>query len=580
MNKAAIYHRPESEYAYLYDERTVHLRLRTAKDVTHVQLLYGDTYEVNGQKWRDEAIEMHLIGITEEHLYWQAEVVPAYRRLKYGFRVMNETEECFFGDRGCYPFEEKYYILPNFYFSLPYLHEIDRFKAPKWVGETVWYQIFPERFANGDSSNDPIGTLPWGSAEPTPHNFFGGDLQGVIDHLDYLKSLGVNGLYFCPLFKATSNHKYDTEDYFMIDPSFGDADLFRQLVAKAHQFGMKVMIDAVFNHMGDCSPQWQDVVQKGKDSIYQDWFHIHSFPVQYTATDNPEVAKDLTYDTFAFTPHMPKWNTANPEVQRYLLNVATYWIREFDIDAWRLDVANEVDHHFWRQFHDACLALKPDFYILGEIWHSAQPWLQGDQFTGVMNYAYCENIVQYFYQKEITSQQLASVLTQQLMLYRQQVNAMNLNMLDSHDTARIKWVLQGDTQLEKQLLTFLFLQQGTPCLYYGTEIGMSGGPDPHNRACMIWDESEWDLDLLAFVKELIALRRRYAELLAHGTWQLEVVAEDHLVLTRANEERQLTAYFNRGEDWLIEVQGDILSAQFYEQKQLKDKGFVITLQQK
>lgn len=580
MNKAAIYHRPESEYAYLYDENTVHIRLRTAKDITQVRLLYGDPYEVDGCKWNDESIEMTIVGITEEHFYWQVSVHPQYRRLKYGFHVISNKESCFFGDRGCYPFEEKYYTIPNFYFSLPYLHEIDRFKVPKWVTKTVWYQIFSERFANGNPKNDPDNVVKWESEDPTPFNFFGGDIQGIIDHLDYLESIGVNGLYLCPIFKATSNHKYDTEDYFLIDPHFGDAKLFKKFVQEAHRRGMRVMIDAVFNHMGDHSPQWQDIIEKGEQSVYKDWFHIHSFPVQYSKTDNPEVAKNLTYDTFAFTPHMPKWNTSNPEVQNYLLKVATYWIKEFDIDAWRLDVANEVDHHFWRKFHDACLELKPDFYILGEIWHSAQPWLQGDQFTGVMNYAYCENILQYFNHKDITSEQLVSVLNQQLMLYQQQVNAMNLNLLDSHDTPRIKWLLNGDMILEKQLLTFMFLQQGTPCIYYGTEIGMNGGADPCNRACMIWDESRWDMELLSFIKQLIDIRKQYSELLAMGTWKMEVVESDHLKLVRSNQSTTMTAYFNRGKDWILDSEDEILIAQQYNQNVLKDKGFVVILHQK
>lgn len=574
MNKAAIYHRPESEYAYMYDEKVVHLRLRTAKDVIKVGVLWGDFYQVDGVKWAEKEEWMTLLAETEEHRYWQISVVPPYRRLKYGFHVIADDEAIFYGDRGCYPYEARYYTIPNFYFVLPYLHQIDRFKAPEWVKKTVWYQIFPERFANGDTSNDPEGALPWGSAEPTPHNFFGGDLQGVLDHMDYLQSLGVNGLYFCPLFKATSNHKYDTEDYYRIDPDFGDGELFKTVVDEAHRRGMRVMIDAVFNHIGDQSPQWQDVVENGEASRYSDWFHIYQFPVTYDATDNFEVAENLTYDTFAFTPHMPKWDTSNPEVCDYLLDIATYWIREYDIDAWRLDVANEVDHQFWKEFHKRCMALKPDFYILGEIWHTSQPWLQGDEFTGVMNYAYCENITQYFYKQDISDKQLISVLNEQLMLYRQQVNAMNLNMMDSHDTARLRWQVAGDDYLQRQILAFMFLQPGTPCLYYGTEIGMTGGPDPHNRACMIWDESKWDITMLNFTKAIVQLRHDYALLLSCGEFHLETCGKNHLCLTRKDEDKTLIAYFNRGKDWVLDSDC-ILYAQNYENGVLKDKGFII-----
>lgn len=576
MNKAAIYHRSESEYAYLYQENEVHLRLRTGRDVTGVKVLAGDPYKFKEEDWDQNAKDMKIVAMTEEHLYWQVSVYPPYHRLKYGFHVIGD-EECFYGDRGCLPYEEAFYRQENVYFSLPYLHEIDRFKVPDWVHETVWYQIFPERFANGDKQNDPEGTLDWGSAAPTPTNFFGGDLQGVIDHLDYLESLGINGLYFCPVFKATSNHKYDTEDYYQIDPSFGTNEQFKSLVNEAHRRGMRVMIDAVFNHIGDYSPQWQDVVAKGEASIYKDWFHVHHFPVSYTKTDNDEVALDLTYDTFAFTPHMPKWNTANPEVRAYLLDVAAYWINEFDIDAWRLDVANEVDHHFWKAFHEVCLSLKDDFYILGEIWHSAQPWLQGDEFTGVMNYAYCENIDSFFNQHLLTAPSFASVLNEQLMLYQEQVNPMNLNLLDSHDKMRLKTLVNGDVVLERQMLAFMFVQPGTPCLYYGTEIGMAGGPDPDNRACMIWDEDQWDHDLLRFTKELIRLRRAYAALLSQGSIHIEAMSDTLIKVVRKWCDQSMVCYFNIGEAVTIPDEGKTLLSQNKEESVLKTKGYTLNL---
>ncbi|MCD5489199.1 ATP-binding cassette domain-containing protein [Lactobacillus delbrueckii subsp. lactis] len=210
-------------------------------------------------------------------------------------------------------------------------------KSPDWVKETVWYQIFPERFANGDKSNDPEGVKDWNpSNHPGREDYYGGDLQGVLDHLDYLQDLGINGLYFCPIFKASSNHKYDTIDYLEIDPDFGDKQLFARLVNEAHARGMKVMLDAVFNHMGDSSMQWQDVVKNGPNSRFANWFHINCFPVE------PYDPADPSYETFAFEKHMPKLNTANLEVVDYLLTIATYWVKEFDIDAWRLDVADEV----------------------------------------------------------------------------------------------------------------------------------------------------------------------------------------------------------------------------------------------
>lgn len=518
MNSAAIYHRPESEYAYLYDSETVHIRLRTAKDdVKRVNLLGGDPYSLAEEKWYDKAIPMIKGLSTDVYDYWTISVTAKHRRLSYAFTLLGvDGLSAFYGEHGVLPLDEKYISMANNYFRLPYFHEVDRAKSPQWVKETVWYQIFPERFANGDAGNDPEGTLKWASKAPDREDHFGGDLQGIIDHLDYIDDLGVNGLYLCPIFKANSNHKYDTIDYLEIDPDFGDKETFKNLVEACHERGIKVMLDAVFNHMGDTSPQWQDVVLNGEKSRFADWFHIHSFPVAYTPTDDFEFAADATYDTFAFTPHMPKLNTANKEVEEHLLQIGQYWIEEFDIDGWRLDVANEVDHQFWKKFHQMCVSLKPDFYILGEIWHSSQSWLHGDEFHAVMNYAYTDAILSYFIKKEIPLDKMISEMNQQLMLYRDTVNQVQFNVLDSHDTPRLLTLAKGDKDLMRQVLAFMYLQPGVPCLYYGDEIGLDGGADPDCRKCMIWDDKQQDQQLLTFMKELIALRRAYHNLLTEG----------------------------------------------------------------
>ncbi|CJH02650.1 neopullulanase [Streptococcus pneumoniae] len=177
--------------------------------------------------------------------------------------------------------------------------------------------------------------------------------------MDYLQDLGITGLYLCPIFESTSNHKYNTTDYFEIDRHFGDKETFRELVDQAHHRGMKVMLDAVFNHIGSQSLQWKNVVKNGEQSAYKDWFHIQQFPV---TTEKLVNKRDLPYHVFGFEDYMPKLNTANPEVKNYLLKVATYWIEEFNIDAWRLDVANEIDHQFWKDFRKAVLAKNPDLF--------------------------------------------------------------------------------------------------------------------------------------------------------------------------------------------------------------------------
>lgn len=582
MNKAAVYHRPESEYAYLYQPDKMHIRIRTAKDdVKKVSVLKGDPYLITEEKWYKEETPMQLIASTDVYDYWQLETGAKYRRLQYGFHIVGKDgEEIFYGDRGVYPFVEEYYEIPNFYFRLPYFQEIDRFKAPEWVKKTVWYQIFPERFANGDTSNDPVGTLPWGSKDPATTDFFGGDLQGVIDHLDYLVDLGITGIYFCPIFKATSNHKYDTIDYYEIDPDFGDKKKFKELVDKAHEKGIRIMLDAVFNHLGNHSPQWQDVIKNGEQSKYKDWFHIRKFPVVESDVDQDI---NLPFETFAFTPRMPKLNTANPEVEAYLLDIATYWIREFDIDAWRLDVANEVDHHFWKKFFEATTALKPDFYILGEIWHSSQRWLEGDEFHGVMNYALTETITDFFVKDQITASKMVAGLNEQMMLYRQQTNEVMFNMLDSHDTARILTFCEGNKDLMKATLAFMFLQMGSPCIYYGTEVAMTGGNDPDCRKCMIWEKDQQDQKMYEFVKKLIDFRKQYQPIISEGDFDWKNIDDvnQSIILERRLGNQRIVGIFNQGAQELCyspDNEAQLLMGNLFEGNQekytIKQNGFV------
>ena len=205
---------------------------------------------------------------------------------------------------------------------------MNNYHAPEWVKDAIFYQIFPERFANGDKNNDPAWVSPWGTT-PTPLTFCGGDLQGILDHLPYLSDLGINALYLTPVFAARSNHKYDTADYFQVDPGFGDQALLKKLVDSAHQSGIRVVLDAVFNHCGDGFWAFQDVIQKGASSPYTNWFFTNSFPIQ-PAPPN--------YQTCGGAGFLPKLNINNPQVREHLLRVATYWLEEVGMDGWRLDV--------------------------------------------------------------------------------------------------------------------------------------------------------------------------------------------------------------------------------------------------
>ncbi len=532
ITKSSLMHFAKSADSYAYDKKTLHIRFRTARsEVKKVTLWIGDPY-----KWQEGGLDggnlggsdahgwiggnevpMHHEGHSEHHDHWFAEFTPPKRRSRYGFILHGrDGEQLLFGERRCIDISDAQVAeielsnLSNF-FCFPYINPKDVLEVPSWVKNTIWYQIFPERFANGRPEISPANVQPWGTP-PTNDNFMGGDLWGVIDKLDYLQELGVNGLYFCPIFKAEANHKYDTIDYMQVDPAFGGNEAFKLLVKEAHRRGMKVMLDAVFNHIGHKSPLWLDVVNNGQNSKYADWFWVNEFPV-YPAQQAP--GDELNYETFANVAEMPKLNTENEACRRYLLDVARYWLEEFDIDGWRLDVANEVDHEFWRDFRRVVKGIKPDCYILGEIWHEGMAWLRGEQYDSLMNYPLTQATVEYFALNSSDKSTFMTDVTRSYLAYPRNVNEAMFNLLESHDTSRIISLCDGNKAKAKLAYLFMFTQAGSPCIYYGGEIGMDGRRGmgmENNRKCMVWDSGEQDLAFQDFIKELITLRKAHPEL--------------------------------------------------------------------
>lgn len=525
ITREGIFHLPKSNYSYGYDSETLHLRIRTKKgEVKKAYLRIGDPYiwEVGGADggnlgaggtgWKVETLPMKKEVETEYFDYWIGEYKPEKKRSRYAFILEGKEEKILFTEKKIYELgkNDDIYILSKVsdFFCFPYLNNIDVPKSPEWAKDMIWYQIFPDRFNNGDPSINPEGVEPWGT-EPTGKNFMGGDLRGIIEKLDYLEDLGITGLYLCPIFKATSNHRYETIDYFQIDPALGDKETFKELVDELHKRNMKILLDGVFNHMGYFSPQWQDVIKNGEKSKFKDWFHINKFP----AVDRPLEKLDgrnLNYETFGRTPKMPKLNTENPDVVEYLLKVGEYWSGEMNIDGWRLDVSNEIDHVFWRKFKERILAVNPNSYIVGEIWHDSLPWLMGDQFNGVMNYPLGDGIKDFFCYDCANGEEFKYMINKVNVSYPKQVNEVMFNLLDSHDTPRILTLAKGSKEKVKLALLFMFTQAGSPCIYYGTEIGMEGnqgnGQEFHRR-CMAWDKEKQDKDMLDFTKKLINMRK-------------------------------------------------------------------------
>ncbi|XMB85997.1 glycoside hydrolase family 13 protein [Mycoplasmatota bacterium WC44] len=528
INIEAIFHEPKSRFAYAYDVNTLHIRIQTKKDnVEKIDLIWGDPFEwVKNEeinKWVNYKTAMIKEYSTEYHDHWFIEIKSDLKRTKYGFHLIGENE-IFYGTRKTTNMPEDTSDLFN-YFNFPYICESDIFTSPKWIKDTTWYHIFLDRFY----TDQPL--LDWNITEVRNNMIFGGDINGVIKKLDYLEDLGINGIYFNPIFESPSAHKYDTTDYYKIDPSFGTNDDFKKLVSEAHKRGMKVMLDAVFGHAGWNHPYWQDVVENGLKSKYADYFIIFKEPVINFELHNGEPrshSKDINYATFAFVKKMPKWNTENPKVRRYLFDIAKYWIEEYNIDAWRYDVSDEISHNFWIELSKELNKIKPDLYQLGENWHNANAWLIHNQFNGVMNYELLFPIWDYFSDK-IDTIEFVNTINKVLTMYPKNILETMYTLVDSHDTNRIKNLVKDQVKLA---YLFLFSFTGQPAIYYGSEVGLDGGQDPDNRRPMLWENQ--DIELRDHIKKLIKLKDFSATKAVDINW---INVDDTLIYSKEENEK-------------------------------------------
>lgn len=464
MNEYALYHRTESNYCYPTSKDEITIRIRVCKDddISKIYLIYGckyDFYAVQHQK------EMKIRYEDNLYKYYEVNLILKDVRLTYIFKILSKGKIYYYSEDGL---SSTYDFKLNFYncFQYAYIHESDVHKMIDFMRKGVFYEIFVDRFKIGNKNKDmSYINMKW-NGKPTPKSFAGGDLEGVISNLNYLKRLGVNGLYLTPIFKSISNHKYDIEDYFEIDKQFGDEETLKRLVKIAHEKKMKVVLDAVFNHISDRSYFFQDAIKYKKQSKYYDWFIFD---------DKGD------YECFSVCKYMPKLNTDNTEVQDYLIKVGKYYIQKFDIDGWRLDVSDEVSHSFWKRFRKELKEVKEDIVLIGENWHDANKYLQGDEFDSIMNYAFTKALLDYLAFNKYSSKQMSEKLNSLLIRNTEQVNRMMLNLMDTHDTLRFYTEINKDLDRYLIALSLLYFYDGVPCLYYGDESLMEGGYDPDSR---------------------------------------------------------------------------------------------------
>lgn len=542
MNKYAVFHVLDTPYAYGKDKDTLIVRVRVARnDIKKCYIHYKDRYDWENSYRKKEMV---IVAETELFTYYQVEVSVFRNRYRYYFEFIDNNDESFeYNERGFVNKNFKYNDMNSFQF--PYIAEEDLYEEEKWLQESIIYQIFPDRFCNGDNSKNTEGTLSWGKGKVNTKSMYGGDLRGVIEKLSYLKELGVNLIYLTPVFKSTTNHKYNTKDYFDIDPQFGTINEARELVEKAHNNDIKIIFDAVFNHSGSDFFAFKDLIKNQQQSKYKEWYFIDSWPVSQ--------AKDKYYTFANGCENMPKLNTNNEEVKEYLLSVGEYWIKEIGIDGWRLDVCDEVGHEFWRAFRKRIKKANKNTIIIGEIMHEANSFLKGDQLDGIMNYPFKNAIIDFFGKNIINAREFLDIMAENRVLYMDSIIRQMWNLIGSHDTKRIYNECEGNINKIKLAIAYQFLYIGVPYIYYGDEIGLDGEDDPDNRKCMIWDEENQNKDLLNFYKMMIKLRKANKELI-YGDFEEIYCKNDLLAFKRVLKDTNILVLFNNSDkDEAIEL---------------------------
>lgn len=407
--------------------------------------------------------------------------------------------------------------------------EVKGVKPPLWVRDAVFYQVFPDRFFNGDPGNDPPDVRPWGE-KPSPTSFFGGDLWGVLEKLDYLEGLGVTALYLTPIFKASTNHRYDVEDYFQVDPVLGGEAALRALVGELHRRGMRIILDGVFNHCGRGHPFFRRAFWD-RGSPYRDWF----------AWEEGEPG----YSCWAGCASLPEWNHDHPKVWEYLLSVVRFWLSEYEIDGWRLDTVEYLPPDFVRAVYQAAKEVNSEAYVLGEVMGLGTPWFRHRALDGVMHYKLWEGLLHFFAREEWDSSRFVRYLWHLWRSYPSWANFSSYTLLGSHDKPRFLTLAGGDAQKFLLAAAFLFAYPGAPAIYYGDEVGLEGGEDPDCRRCFPWERVSPGNPVLSIFRKLVSLRRR-SEALRRGTLSFLYAQGRALALRRATPAEEVLFLVNAG----------------------------------
>ena len=537
MEYSAIFHDMDKRFCYAIDKDLFVIRVQVKKDdMKEVILHYEDKYIPIERKDTRMTLPMKKVATSQFHDYYEAQLQMHLICLRYFFEFTDmQGEKVYYGN---YEFDKECITNRDRMFDCPQnLREEEMFEVPQWAANKVVYQIFPSRFA----TTQPVDKELWYKAPITPMDDLHGNLRGIIEHLDYIKDLGIDVVYLTPIFKSNSCHKYDTIDYYQVDPSFGTTEDLKELVQKSHERGMKVVLDAVYNHTGREFFAFQDILEKGEKSKYLDWYFIDELPPRGEWGEIPN------FKCFGYYGGMPKLNLKNPEVEKYITDVACYWVKECDIDGWRLDVGDEISHFFWKNFRKAIKAVKKDMLIIGEIWHYAGDFLEGDEWDTVMNYPFYLNLIDLLADEKINVSQFVQNLGYLKGRLNKKCYPLMWNLIDSHDTARFLHLCHDNKKKQHLAAAFQLLLPGMPMVYYGDEYAMPGANDPDCRRGMYWDEEYQDKEMYNWYKKLMQVRKTHA-CIVEGE-MIETIAnddEDTIVMIRKNGEETIAMLFNCG----------------------------------
>lgn len=510
------------------------------------------------------AHEMELVGAAHDVSFWEVVLTPATQRLRFSIALrLDDGTPIYFGVTGVTGAVER---IDRFEIDVL---DVPHHRVPDWVRGATIYQIFPDRFASGDDSLNPEDVMPWTSL-PTRQGFHGGDLIGIADNLEYLDGLGVDAIYLNPIFTSPSNHRYDTRDYFNVDPMLGGNDALDELVKRAHERDMNIILDVSLNHMHPTFDRFQDVIEKGPDSDYADWFQVSEYPphVKYRpdlVADHPYWSERIerlaattgmdmipvssgpmlapSYDAWYGVPEMPRVDLQHPPARQFMIDVATHWVREHDIDGWRMDVVRYIDHDFWTGLRDAVHEVNSDTYLLAEVMGDARRWLRGDEFDATMNYTFREICRDFFANRTLTADEFVAGYLRTLAMYSPAVTEVSHNLLGSHDAPRFLHLAEEDERRLMMATAFQLTVPGAPGLYYGDELPLTGADDPDCRRTFDWDRV--GSEHCESVRALARLRKR-SHALRGGTIKLMPTVAQCVSFVRSAPEEKLFVAINSG----------------------------------